>query len=262
MVSNLRTYGKAPFTLAVIHGGPGAPGQMAPVARTLSATTGVLEPLQTAISIKEQVKELKLKLEQNAISPIVYVGSSWGAMLSFIFTAHHPAFIKRLILVGSGVYEEKYVHQIFETRINRFSEKERLEIYSLLDDLNDPSIPDKNALMAKLGKLFTKIDAYNPYTLDTEELEVQYNVYRNVWNEAQELRASGKLLKLGKQISCPVIVIHGDYDPHPVEGIQKPLSTVLKDLKVYILKNCGHLPWIETEAKENFYATLKREMDL
>ncbi len=32
-MKNLRTYGAAPFGIAVVHGGPGAPGQMAPVAR-------------------------------------------------------------------------------------------------------------------------------------------------------------------------------------------------------------------------------------
>ena len=32
-MKNLRKYGKPPFNVAVIHGGPGVPGEMAPVAR-------------------------------------------------------------------------------------------------------------------------------------------------------------------------------------------------------------------------------------
>jgi hypothetical protein len=36
-MKNLRKYGKAPFSLAVIHGGPGAPGEMATVARELES---------------------------------------------------------------------------------------------------------------------------------------------------------------------------------------------------------------------------------
>ena len=36
-VKNLRTYGEAPFNIAVIHGGPGAAGEMAPVARELAS---------------------------------------------------------------------------------------------------------------------------------------------------------------------------------------------------------------------------------
>lgn len=45
---DVRTHGKPPFRVAVLHGGPGAPGYMAPVARALSVTAGVIEPLQTA----------------------------------------------------------------------------------------------------------------------------------------------------------------------------------------------------------------------
>ncbi len=46
-MTNIRKYGNPPFSVAVIHGGPGAPGEMAPVARELSSRWGVLEPLQT-----------------------------------------------------------------------------------------------------------------------------------------------------------------------------------------------------------------------
>ena len=57
-IKNLRKYGKAPFSIAVIHGGPGAAGEMAPVANELASSWGILEPLQTAMSLQGQVEEL------------------------------------------------------------------------------------------------------------------------------------------------------------------------------------------------------------
>ncbi len=45
-MNNLRKYGKTPFSVAVIHGGLGAGGEMAPVARELASDCGVLEPIQ------------------------------------------------------------------------------------------------------------------------------------------------------------------------------------------------------------------------
>ena len=30
-----------------------------------------------------------------------------------------------------------------------------------------------------------------------------------------------------------MIAIHGDYDPHPAEGVEKPLATVLKDFRLF-----------------------------
>ncbi len=43
---NLIKYGTPPYQIAVIHGGPGAAGEMTPVAQELSIDYGVLEPLQ------------------------------------------------------------------------------------------------------------------------------------------------------------------------------------------------------------------------
>lgn len=261
-MNNLRKYGSAPFRVAVIHGGPGAPGYMAPVARELSAARGILEPLQTADSLEGQVQELKAVLEKHADLPVTLVGSSWGAMLSFIFAAHYPTFVKKLILIGSAVYEEQDAAKIHETRLSRFSEEERQEVFALLEILNDPAAGDKTAALAREGELFTKADAYDPLTLDTEviAMEGQYELHLSVWKEAQALRRSGELLQLGKQIQCPVIAIHGDYDPHPVEGVQNPLSAVLNNFRVILLTHCGHLPWIERQAKDEFYRILKEEL--
>ena len=260
-MKNLRKYGEAPFKAAVIHGGPGAPGQMAPVAREISCDWGVLEPLQTAASLEGQVRELKEVLQEHGDLPLTLIGSSWGAMLSFIFSARYPAFTNKIILVGSGVYEEKYAADIVKTRLSRLSETEGREAYSMMVAMNDPAVPDKDRLLAGLGRLFTKADSYHPLTLDTEVLECQYHMYTKVWQEAKELRMSGKLLELGKQIQCPVVAIHGDYDPHLAEGVQKPLSGILKKFQFYLLKNCGHLPWIEQEARDDFYSILKEEID-
>jgi len=37
----LRLYGKEPFFIAVVHGGPGAPGSVSPVAKELSQYFGL-----------------------------------------------------------------------------------------------------------------------------------------------------------------------------------------------------------------------------
>src|SRR5919198_1314938 len=117
-MQNVRTYGTAPFTVAVIHGGPGACGEMAPVARELASDRGILEPLQTATSLEGQVEELRRVLENHGDIPVILIGFSWGAWLSFIVAAHYPALVKKLLLVGSGSFEEKYVSRLQEARLH------------------------------------------------------------------------------------------------------------------------------------------------
>jgi len=259
-VKKLRIYGQAPFNVAVLHGGPGAPGTMAPVARELASGYGVLEPMQTAASLEGQTEELRAVLSGNADLPVTLIGWSWGAMLGFVFTARHPGLVKKLILVGSGVYQERYAARIQETRLQRLSAVEKREALSLLAALDDPATPGKNMTLARLGALFTRADSYDPLTPDDEALEVQYRLHRSVWRDARELRKSGQLLALGRRIPCPVVAIHGDHDPHPPEGVQKPLSAVVKNFRFILLPNCGHLPWLERAARDKFFAVLRAEL--
>jgi pimeloyl-ACP methyl ester carboxylesterase len=264
-MKNLRKYGKSPFSIAVVHGGPGAAGEMAPVACELAADWGILEPIQTATSLEGQVEELKSTLENNGDLPVTLVGFSWGAWLSFIVAARNPAIIKKLILVGSGAFEEKYAAKIQETRLSHLSEEEGVEFESIFRTLDDPTTENKDLVFARLGELALKADAYDPEAYapemdKPEEINCHANIFQSVWADAAELRRSGQLLELGNDIKCPVAAIHGDYDPHPAEGVQKPLSAILKSFRFTLLKNCGHKPWIERQARDEFFRVLQEEL--
>lgn len=105
---DLRIWGSPPYRVALVHGGPGAPGSMGPVARRLSERRGVLEPLQTADSLDGQVEELSTVLQRAGTLPITVVGHSWGAILELVFSARFPSLVKKLILVGSASLEKRY----------------------------------------------------------------------------------------------------------------------------------------------------------
>jgi len=236
---------------------------MEPVARQLSSRWGVLEPIQTATSLEGQVQELRTVLENQGDLLVTLIGFSWGAWLSFIVAAHYPTIVKKLILIGSGPFEEKYVARLQETRLSRLSGEERVEFELILRALGDPTTEDKDRLLARLGALASKTDGYDLIIEGPQEFNSvgsQGDIFHGVWKDAAEMRRSGKLLELGKQIKCPVAAIHGDYDPHPAEGVQKPLSEVLDSFRFILLKNCGHMPWIERRARDEFYRTLEEEL--
>ena len=257
---NLRLYGRAPFKVAVIHGGPGAPGEMAPVARRLALERGVLEPLQTAASLNGQVRELHTALKEHAEPPAILIGWSWGAMLSLIFTARYPSLVSKLIIIGGVPCEEEYAASIMDTRLKRLDDSERSEVLTLMKTLDNPAVKDKNALMKRLGHLMEKADTYDPLPSEDDPVECQYDIYRKVWRQAARLRKSGAFLEAVKKISCPVIALHGDYDPHPYQGVQAPLARILTDFRFILLERCGHHPWRERAASERFYGILRDEV--
>jgi pimeloyl-ACP methyl ester carboxylesterase len=257
---NPRLYGEAPYGVAVVHGGPGAPGEMAPVAMELSPRCGIMEPLQTRATLAEQVEELKELLDGNGTWPFVLIGYSWGAILSYILAAEYPSLVKKLILVSSGVFSSPYAKRVDRNRLSRLSARERVRMDELLLALNDPSIADKNALFFELGELIEQADAYDPIPHESDAIAFQHDIFRAVWADAEELRSRDKLLEMGRRITCPVLAIHGDFDPHPWQGIKEPLEEVIDDFRFVLLEKCGHHPWYEKHARKEFYAALEKEL--
>ncbi|NYT12536.1 MAG: alpha/beta hydrolase [Methanomassiliicoccales archaeon] len=257
---NPRRHGQPPFDIVVVHGGPGAPGEMAPVARELSLTRGVLEPFQIVDSLEGQVEELSSIVESSSDLPAILIGWSWGAWLSLIVAARSPRLISKLILVGSGPFEEKYAASIMRTRMERMGEMERGEVLSIIEDLRDPLEIDKDEKMSRLGFLISVADSFHPVA-DDEQVEISYDVYQSVWGEAHELRRSGRLLEIAAEVQCPVVAIQGDFDPHPAEGVREPLSRVLRDFRFILLEDCGHKPWMEKMVRDTFFEVLRKEIE-
>jgi pimeloyl-ACP methyl ester carboxylesterase len=254
----LRKHGQPPFQVVVVHGGPGAAGDVQDLAEELSKDFSVLEPFQTAKTVAGQVEELKEILVKNAQAPVILIGHSWGAILSYIFAAENPKLVKKLIMISSAVFEDKYIDQIEKTRQARITPDDRKKIDALSRTLNDRKAGNKDVIFAQFGQLIDKVDSYHPLTNQNPTIVASLAIYQGIWPEFVRLRKSGKLSWLGQKINCPVIAIHGDYDPRPAEGVQKPLSAVVKNFKFILLKNCGHYPWREKEVKDKFYKILKK----
>src|SRR5215475_11430083 len=145
VMENYRTYGSVPYTVAVVHGGPGAAGEMAPVARELAHDRGILEPLQTATSLEGQVEELRVTLASYTTLPVVLIGFSWGAWLSYIVAARYPALVRKLLLVASGPFDQRYVAQLQTTRLQRLNEQDQAEWQAISNALRDPITEAKDA---------------------------------------------------------------------------------------------------------------------
>ena len=262
-VPGLRRYGAPPFRVAVLHGGPGAPGYVAPVAARLADRRGVLEPLQLAPSVTGQLDELDALLaEGDAVEPVTLVGHSWGAVLGYLFAAHHPDRVRRLLLVASAPFDEAAGEATLATRLTRLDADDRQVAETARAVLADAgsSPAARAAAMAEVDRLFGRVDSWDPITLDVGALTDRPDVYDAVWREVRAMRANGELVALGTRIRCPVLGIHGDYDPHPADGVRRPLAPVLADFRWVELAHCGHTPWLEREAAGPFFELVEAEL--
>ena len=263
-MNNYRQYGTSPYPLVLVHGGPGADGEMAPVARELHKIfSSILEPIQTVTTLQGQIDELREVLLAHCSIPVVLVGYSWGAWLSIFLASQFPSLVRKLILIGCPPFEQKYAAQILATRMDHLTPTEQQEFQSILEALSRDNTQNKDSALSRLGYLAGKADSFdslpNP---DHEKDRIGTNaaIFQNVFSEAAELRHNGELISITAKITCPVIAIHGDYDPHPAEGVEQPLNKILSDFHFILLEKCGHTPWLEKYGRDPFYKALLEEL--
>src|SRR3989344_6219867 len=198
---NPRKYGTSPYSVVVVHGGPGASGEMKPVAEELSREFGVLEPLQTKDSVIGQVEELRQQITENAKKPVNLIGYSWGAWLVFIFASKYPNLVKKLILASSGPFESEYAKGIMPTRLSRLNSEDRNKVEKLIQQIQNGDTDDN--ILEEFGSILAKADAFDPIEHKGGADGINMEIYQKVWPEAEELRLNGKLLEYGKNIKCP-----------------------------------------------------------
>lgn len=164
----------------------------------------------------------------------------------------------KLVLVSAAPFQQKYVPGMKETLLQRMSQEERDRYHQLRGLMVED---DDEKWLREYGELVSRVSAYDMLEESGPDVEVLQDINQSVWSEADRMRRTGELLGLAEKIACPVAAIHGDYDHHPYQGVKEPLSRELDDFRFILLEKCGHYPWKERDAREEFFRVLREEID-
>ena len=163
-----------------------------------------------------------------------------------------------MILIGAGAFENKYNRDLMKIRIERLTSDEGIEVQNLMDTFHTGNLDNES--FGRFGELMSKADSFLYQPKIKEQINLDIEIFQSVWNEASKLRETGELIHRAKNISCPVVAFHGDFDPHPIDGIEIPLSKRLSNFKMIRLERCGHTPWNEPYAKTRFFTEISNEL--
>lgn len=250
-------HGSPPYRIAVVHGGPGACGSLARMAEELSRrmNRGVLEPIQAAGTLEELTDELYGQLQTfSPAEQVSLVGHSWGGWLSVLCAAKYPRKVASLVLVGCAPFEDRYVPKILENRLGKLPLGERSCFTRLLEKLSGGASEEEIRQVEAFVERTDNV-CLLPSERDSSGI-FRSDVYASIWKQAADWRTRGLLVGKLEEIVCPVYVIHGQDDPHPLEGVVEPLSRRGVRYQVQVLKNCGHSPFREKDAHADFFLHL------
>lgn len=253
-----RTYGENGPRVFVLHGGPGAPGYMAPVARGIAAFARVVEPFQRRSGVQPLTVRTHILDIYNLITtmcstePCVIVGHSWGAMLALAYAVDHPASVSRLVLIGCGTFDPASRQRLTESRAERMTPA-LLERQARL--LN--RFPEPDDRLRAIGSLHQRIDSVRLIPHRDETVAFDARGHEETWGDMLRLQAENRYPAAFASIRAPVLMIHGEDDPHPGRMIHDNLAPHLPQLEYHELTRCGHYPWLEEFARDRFYFVLR-----
>ena len=143
--------------------------------------------------------------------------------------------------MGCGPLDAAYTGQIGTRRLQNLNPKDAEEFLRLDSLLEGGGGTDAD--LARLGTLADKADHFQELQIqEPESFPPDSRAYGSLWPEISRLRKSGGLLDVFPKISCPIVLIQGENDPHPPAGVSAPLEHLGIPLRQHLLPRCGHNP--------------------
>lgn len=254
----MREHGRAGPRLLVLHGGPGAVGYMEPVARELADAFRVLEPLQRGsggepLSVARHVADLNEVIEARCgEEPFALVGHSWGAMLALAYAAEYRGRAAALALVNCGTFDPA-ARAAFRANLDVRMDKALRKRIARLEQ--EP--PDSQERLAAALPLLLPLYSHELIPPGMEWGAFDVRAYEESWNDMLRLQEAGVYPAAFAAIAAPVLMLHGSVDPHPGAMVRATLRRFIPHLEYREWERCGHFPWLEKFARDDFYTELR-----
>jgi len=258
-VIQVRKYAGSDGPVVVLHGGPGAPGSLARLATELAPDFEVWEPLQrrsgeAPLTVDRHVADL----HDIAPDPATIVGHSWGAMLGLSYAARYPAAVRALALVGCGTYDSasraEYERR-FDAKLGDAGRVRGNELRAAMEGARGRT--ERDDILARRGAFAAEAQAVDLLPETESSLRADAAGHDETWRDVLRRQATGFEPQSFEAIESPVVMLHGDDDPHPGTMIRDTLLPYIPHLEYIGIPRCGHEPWRERHGREPFLTALR-----
>jgi proline iminopeptidase len=247
--------------VVVLHGGPGAHHEyLLPQFDALAQDRELIyydqpgggrSPVarDVAVGWVEQVADLEALRAHFGIERLTLAGYSWGGLLALLYSLQHRDRIERLALISPAPiwraaresFEQRFAHRNLDPVFQ--DERRRLRESGLRER-------DPEAFQQRIFEL-----SVAPYFFDPARAR-NLTPFRVTGRTQQEVWASlgdyDLRPRLGELRGIPVLAMHGEDDPIPIEATRTAAELIGADF--HPLPRCGHVPYVE--AQEAFTSLL------
>ena len=116
---------------------------------------------------------------------------------------------------------------------------------------------DPDDRLRRAARVHERLQAFDPFPAARGTMAwVDARGNRESWHDMLRLQVEGVYPAAFARVTCPVLMLHGDADPHPGRPIHASLSPHVRRLEYHELARCGHEPWRERHARGAFFRLL------
>jgi pimeloyl-ACP methyl ester carboxylesterase len=193
------------------------------------------------ITLKDLAREITKFIDELKIEKYTYIGLSVGGMLAPYMYEYHKEKIKKIVIMDSYVGAEP---------------EENKKIYFSMLNMIDTIKKVPENMAEKIAEMF-----FSPIISKkrTELYEILYNNILSIpFERINTIVKIGKTIfdrkdtmETLKSIDIPVVFITGEYDiPRPFEETKK-MANYVKNSKVFLVENAGHISNLENSDRVN-----------
>jgi proline iminopeptidase len=205
-------------------------------------------PDSTGISLNAFLEDIDAVRTAFGVKDMNLLGHSWGAFLAMQYAVRYPQNLKSLILVNPAAASNEDQAAYFAEMSVRRTREDSLARAAMMQS-SEFHAQHASAFEALMRLSFKRMFA------DTHLLErLQITLPSDFAFRSEMLRflandvASYDLYPQLKSVETRALIVHGDYDPLPVERVQK-MHAALKNSQLVVIERCGHFPFIEARQR-------------
>ncbi len=255
----------------ILHGGPGMDHsyllpQMEELAKTnrliffdqrsSGLSTGIVD--SSNMSIDVMVEDIESFRKEFNLGKMNLMSHSWGGLLAMFYAVKYPENLNSLIFVGSISASSAYRIPASQILQRRFSLKEEIARRTLTLS-PEFQAADPEAL-TKFFRMIYKRTFYD--TSKVSDLTLKFSDDYREKNQKTALLSKDlsnyDIHSKLSAITCPTLLLYGDYDPQPLEAVQK-LQESISGSELVVIEKSGHFPYIETPGE--FFGHIRDFLD-
>jgi len=181
--------------------------------------------------------------------PATLLGFSWGGLLALLFTLQHPELVASLALVGPG---PAWPEALARYRAEFDRRQAAPDVIAAREELSRSGLRerDPDAFWRRAFEL--SVVGYFKDRARARNL-TPFRVYSRAQQAVHQSLEGSDLRPRLKDIAVPTLILHGRYDPVPLDG-SETLAAMIPNARLVVFEDSGHA--LYAEETERFVSEL------